>query len=146
MSLENLVKTGQLKPHSTHSKEVAQLLAAADRNLADSRLDEASTETRFDCGYKAIMQAALIALLASGYRPDNKRPGHHAVAIQSLAKTVGIEGSRIAVLDKLREKRNLSDYTGSPLDETATDACVSQATRLLAELRQWLAKSRPDLL
>lgn len=87
-----------------------------------------------------------MALHANGYRPDNKRPGHHAVTLQSLTLTLGIEGSRIAVLDKLREKRNLADYTGALLDEAATEACIAQAQRLLSEIRAWLAKKRPDLL
>lgn len=146
MSLENLVRTGQLKPHNADRAEVARLLAAAERNLVDAARASNSTETRFDCAYRAIMQSALVALHANGYRPDNKRPGHHAVAIQSLTLTVGIEGSRIAVLDKLREKRNLADYTGALLDEAATAACIAQATRLLSELRDWLGKRRPELL
>jgi len=125
---------------------MALLLAAAERNLADARRSSNSTETRFDCAYKAIMQSALAALHANGYRPDNKRPGHHAVTIQSLALTLGIEGSRIAVLDKLREKRNLSDYTGAVLDDAATEACIAQAARLLAELREWLGRHHRHLL
>jgi hypothetical protein len=146
MSLENLVRTGQLKPHVATRAEVQLLLAAAERNLVDARHASNSTETRFDCAYRTIMQSGLMALHANGYRPDNKRPGHHAVTIQSLKLTLGIEGSRIAVLDKLREKRNLADYTGAVLDETATEACITQATRLLAELRDWLSKQRPELL
>lgn len=125
---------------------MALLLAAAERNLVDARHAGNSTETRFDCAYRTILQSALVALHANGYRPDNKRPGHHAITIQSLTLTLGIEGSRIAVLDKLREKRNLADYTGALLDDAATDACIAQATRLLAELRDWLAKHRPELL
>ncbi len=146
MSLENLVQTGQLKTHVPDRGQIALLFAAAERNLADARNGGTSTETRFDCGYKAIMQSALVALLACGYRPDNKRPGHHAVTIQSLPLTLGIAGTRIAALDKLREKRNLSDYTGAPLDEVATVACVDQATRLLAETRAWLARTHSELV
>jgi len=145
MSLENLVRTGQLKAHVADRAQVAMLLAAVERNLADARRGGTSTETRFDCGYKAILQSALVALAASGYRPDNKRPGHHAVTIQSLTLTLGISGTRIAALDKLREKRNLSDYTGAPLDEVATESCVDQATRLIAELREWIPRNHPEL-
>lgn len=124
---------------------MALLLAAAERNLADANRASNSIETRFDCAYRAIMQSALVALHANGYRPDNKRPGHNALAIQTLALTVGVEGNRIAVLDKLREKRNLADYTGALVDEAATTACISHAKRLLDELLRWLAKHRPEL-
>lgn len=146
MSLDNLVRTGQLKPHTPDRGEVALLLAAAERNLVDARHAANSTETRFDCAYRAIMQSALLALHANGYRPDNKRPGHHALAIQSPGLTLGVAGSRIIVLDKLREKRNLADYTGALLDEAATAACLSQAVQLLADLRAWLEREHPDLL
>lgn len=125
---------------------MALLLAAAERNLVDAANAANSTETRFDCAYRALLQSALVALHANGYRPDNKRPGHHAMTIQSLTSTLGVEGGRIAVLDKLREKRNLADYTGALLDEAATDACIAHATRLLAEVRDWLGKHRPELL
>jgi hypothetical protein len=145
VSLENRVRTGQIKPHPADRGQVSLLLAAVGRNLVDARHAGTSAETRFDCGYKAIMQSALAALLACGYRPDNKRPGHHAVVIQSLTLTLGIPGAHVAALDKLREKRNLSDYTGAPLDEVATGACLEQATRLAEEVRDWLSRSHPDL-
>jgi hypothetical protein len=145
MSLDNLVKTGQLKIHQPSAQEIRLLVDAAARNLADAANGTNSAETRFDCAYKAVMQSSLVAMLASGYRPDTKRPGHHAVAIQSLAKTLGVDGSRIAVLDKLRDKRNLSDYTGMPLDEASTESCIQHATRLLAEVREWLTETHPEL-
>lgn len=49
----------------------------AERNLVDARAEIISHETRFDAAYKAIMQLALIALMASGYRPSTNEPGHH---------------------------------------------------------------------
>jgi hypothetical protein len=146
MSLENLVKTGQLKHHRADRAQVALLLAAAERNLVDARNSQNSSETRFDCAYRTVMQSALVALQASGYRPDNKRPGHNALTIQSLGLTLGVDGARVAVLDKLRDKRNLADYTGAVVDETATEACITQAARLLIELREWLSKTHLDLL
>jgi len=146
MSLENLLRIGQLKPHRAERSETARLLEAAGRNLVDASNEGNSIETRFDCAYKAIMQCSLVALQASGYRPDNKRPGHHATVIQSLSLTLRVEGARIAVLDKLREKRNLADYTGANLDEVATEACIAHAARLLAELRDWLERQHPALL
>ena len=146
MSLENLLRIGQLKAHRAERTEIARLLVAAERNIVDARNPDNSTATRFDCAYKTIMQSSLAALQASGYRPDAKRPGHHMTIIQSLGLTLGVDGPRVAVLDKLREKRNLADYTGAELDLVTTEACVAQATRLLAELRAWLAKSHPQLL
>ena len=81
MSLQNLLKIGQLKPHPPDAGEVQRLLTAAARNLSDARVATISPETRFDAAYKAVMQAALAALMAHGYRPDTNRPGHHATVV-----------------------------------------------------------------
>ena len=145
VSLENLLKIGQLKEHPPDAGEIQQLLTAADRNLRDARVPALSAESRFDIGYKAIMQAALAALMAHGYRPDTSRPGHHMTVVQSLSLTIGLPGPRIAVLDAMRRKRNASDYTGADIDDGSADACVVAAERLLAELRGWLRTNRPNL-
>lgn len=145
MTLENLLKTGQLKPHQPDAGEIRRLLDAARRNLEDSAAANISPENRFDAAYKAIMQSALVALMANGFVPDKKQPGHHATAIQSLPKAIGIGSDRIAVLDVLRHKRNLSDYTGEDIDENSVGVCRTEAKRLLSEVEAWLKKHHPDL-
>ena len=145
MTLENLHKIGQLKAHAATRAEIAALLAAARRSVEDAMKPANSTETRFICAYRAVMQCALIAMQASGYRPDTKRPGHDATVLQSLTLTLGVESARVRVLDKLREKRNLSDYTGAEVDEVATQACLEQARGLLREVHAWLQTAHPEL-
>ena len=145
MTLNNLVKIGQLKPHSTSRVEIGDLLSAACRNLVDARAENISTENRFDAAYKCIMQSALVALMTSGYRPDTKKPGHHQTTIQSLPKTIGLDATRIAVLDSLRNKRNLSDYTGKSIDPASLRTCIDEAARLLNEVGVWLADNHPGL-
>ncbi len=146
MSLENLLKIGQIKAHAPDKQHIAKLLAAAARNLHDAGIKENSTETRFDAAYKTIMQSAMVALQARGYRPDTNRPGHHATAIQSLPLTLGISNDRTIVLDKLRAKRNLSDYTGADLDEVSAKTCMAEAKALLAEVKGWLRRNHPELV
>lgn len=145
MSLENLLRTGQLVEHQTDSAEIGLLLRAARRNLADASVAAISPETRFDAAYKAVMQLALSALMAHGFRPDKKHPGHHATVLQSLPKTIGLSSDRLVVLDALRKKRNLSDYTVEFVDDGAVDACRQEAARLLDDVSQWLSTNRPDL-
>jgi hypothetical protein len=107
VSLENLLKIGQLKPHTPEAVEIDRLLIAARRNLRDARVTSISPETRFDAAYKAIMQSALAALMMNSYRPDTNRPGHHMTVIQSLPLTVGLDSKRVIVLDALRRQRNV---------------------------------------
>jgi hypothetical protein len=146
MSLDNLVKIHQLQRHATNPQEVQRLLEAAARNIADSRNETVSDSTRFDVAYKAIMQCALVALLANGYRPSTTTPGHHQTMIQSLGLTLGLGNKDWVVLDSLRKKRNLNDYSGTPIEPGAVRTCVAQAEALLTTTRQWLQQHRPDLL
>lgn len=145
MTLDNLLRIGQLKRHATDRAEIGNLLTAARRNLADARAENISIENRFDAAYKCVMQSALVALMANGFRPDTKVPGHHQTVIQSLPKTIGLPGERVVVLDALRHKRNLSDYTGKDIDPGSLAACIEEAERLLAEVGTWLAANHPEL-
>ncbi len=123
-----------------------RLLAAAERNIADSRVTAVSDENRFDAAYKAIMQCALAAMLASGFRPSTSEPGHHQTFIQSLPLTLGVPNETWVVLDALRRKRNVADYSGETvLPEMATEA-TQHAAALLKALQAWLKKQHPDLL
>lgn len=145
MTLDNLVKIGRIKPHVTSAGEIGDLLAAATRNLADARAENISTENRFDAAYKCVMQSALASMMASGFRPDTKALGHHQTVIQSLPKTIGLAPERVAVLDALRNKRNLSDYTGKLVDPASLRTCITEAEHLLADVAAWLQAHHPTL-
>lgn len=146
MTLENLLQIGKLKPHNTTHEEVARLLAAMRRNLKDAHNAEISPESRFDIAYKAVMQCALIAMMANGYRPSTNEPGHHATVVQSLPTTIGLANERMIVLDRLRKKRSLSDYSGAGVTEEEAAACVRAAEELAAAVEKWLRTERPDLV
>ena len=146
VSLQNLLKIGQLKPHPPDAGEVQRLLTAAARNLTDARVTTISPETRFDAAYKAVMQAALAALMAHGYRPDTNRPGHHATVVQGLTLTIALAPARVTVLDTLRRKRNLSDYTGEDIDDSSAEHCIVEADRLLQDVTTWLKVHKPQLM
>jgi hypothetical protein len=135
MSLENLIKTHQIKPHATHPDEVQRLLAAATRNLADACTGVISDETRFDAAYKAIMQCALVGLMAHGYRPSTSMPGHHQTVIQTLSLTLGLPRASWVVMDALRKKRNVNDYSGDLIEPESVRECIAQADALFKARR-----------
>ena len=121
-------------------------MAAAERNIADAKLQGLSTENRFDTAYKAIMQLAMVALNANGYRTRTSKPGHHQTAIQTLPTSVGLAPAKVIVLDALRKQRNLSDYAGDLVADAAAAECLASASELLTHVRAWLVANRPDLL
>ncbi len=146
MSLKNLLKIGQLKEHPADGEEIERLFVAAQRNIRDAQATSISPETRFDAAYKAIMQSGLAALMMHGYRPDTNRPGHHMTVVQSLSLTVGVDQKRVVVLDALRRKRNVADYTGDDVDESSVKDCLEQAKMLLDDVVEWRRKNHSELI
>ena len=146
MTLQKLLKIGRLKEHAPAPAEIQRLLAAAERNLADSRVTAVSDENRFDAAYKTIMQCALAAMMAGGYRPSTSEPGHHQTLVQSLPLTLGVPTATWVVLDALRRKRNTSDDSGEGVLPEMVDEATAQAAALLKTLRTWLKTHHPDLL
>jgi hypothetical protein len=59
VSLENLLKIGQLKPHAAEAAEIERLLIAARRNLRDARVTSISPETRFDAAGSGPAEGAM---------------------------------------------------------------------------------------
>ena len=145
MSLANLIGIS-LEAIEPDRATVARLLAAAERNIADSHAENVSNETRFDAAYKAIMQLANAALQANGYRTLTGRPGHHMTLMQTLNLTVGLDRNTIIVLDVLRKQRNDSDYFGAAIPATSMADCVSHAENLNRDVLGWVRANKPELL
>ena len=146
MTLDNLSKIGKLRPHKATRDEVARLLASADTALRDAKHAGMSNNSRLDLAYKAIMQAALAALYGNDYRPSTSEPGHQQTTIQSLPKTIGLTAARMTVLDGFRRARNLTDYEGAEVEDAKARECIEMAGVLIADVRGWLKKNRPDLV
>lgn len=146
MTLQNLLRIGRLKEHGATAAEVQRLLAAVERNLHDAAQTGISDETRFDAAYKAVMQCALAAMLAQGYRPSTSEPGHHVTLIQSLPLTLGVDNTTWVLLDALRRKRNANDYTGDGVTPDMVSECIAQGHQLNALVRQHLRRVHPALL
>jgi hypothetical protein len=145
MTLQNLLAIQRLLAFEASRDDIQRLLAAAQRNLDDAAVQAISAENRFDAAYKCVMQCAMAALWAKGYRTSTSQPGHHQTAIQSLTLTIGLDAKTMVVLDTLRKQRNVSDYDGDPISPSSVEECLKQAQALLLRLKAWLALNRPDL-
>ena len=145
MTLKNLADTGRLKPHSATAKEIARLLESAASSLEDANRKENHATSRFDLAYKSLMQSALAALMANGFRPSTSEPGHQQTMIQTLPKTIGVQAEKVRLFDGFRRARNLADYEGNPPEDRLVAECVEAAEHLLASVRAWLKTNRPDL-
>jgi len=140
MTLDSLARSGKLKAHSADEREVARLLASAERALKDASAATLSSDARLDLAYRALLQAALAAMLGNGYRPSTSQPGHHQLLIHALPHTIGMPAARVQVLEAYRKARNQSDYRGIPASDAVANECAQDAQRLLADVRAWFTR------
>ncbi len=102
MSLEDWLRNGWLVEHKTSLAEISDLLAIADRDLVDCRVQGLSAEWKLNIAYNAALQAATAALAACGYRAS--RDAHHDRVIQSLTFTIEADPSLLRRFDAFRKK------------------------------------------
>ena len=145
MSLQNLVGVS-VEVITPQKETVRRLLGAATRHIADAKVKAISAETRFASAYTAIRMLADIGLHANGYRTLTSKPGHHQTAIQTLPKSLDVDSQTVIRLDKLRKQRNLTEYTGDIIPESAVSECLAQAESLHNVAIGWLKRNKPDLL
>ena len=145
MSLADWQKNGWLTSHRTSAHEIADLLAVIERDLADSAAEGVSADWRMNIAYNAALQAATVALSASGYRATRNQ--HHFRVIQSLRETIGVDAGFVATFDAFRKKRNITGYERVGIVSDSDAAEIRQlAITIRDEVRAWVRKNHPDLL
>jgi hypothetical protein len=145
VSLEDWLKNGWLIEHKTSPAEIAELLAIADRDLADCRVPDLSPDWRLNIAYNAALQASTAALAACGYRAS--REAHHYRVIQSLALTIAADANLVRHFDLFRKKRNIGGYerAGAVSNQEAAEM-IGLAERIRQQVTDWLNSNHPELL
>ncbi len=111
--LENWLKAGWLTQHKTSPREIADLLAVADRDLKSAESPGLDADWKHNIAYSSALNCAAAALAASGYRPSREQ--HHYRLIHSLPLVMGKELSKATDrLECARRKRN-KDCSIAPL-------------------------------
>lgn len=144
MSLDLWLENGWLKEHKPTPREIAELLAVADRALQDCQVAGLSLEGKLDMAHNAALQSAAAALAVAGYRASREAYRYHA--IQSLSFTLKLEDRITHRLQKLRRKRNISDYErpGMVTEQEAQEMVVlAKLIRRLVE--EWIRNNHQEL-
>ncbi len=144
MSLKAWENNGWLRPHQTSEKEITNLLAIVERDLADASGD-VSTDARFGSAYNAALKLCTILLYASGYRSD--RGQHHYYTLQSMSLILGQDRKIDAdYLDACRKKRHIVeyDYVGGVTEDELREL-IAFTKMLKDDVIKWLYKNHPDL-
>lgn len=144
MTFSLWLEKGWLKEHKPTSREISELLSIADRSLKDCQLAGLSSDGKLDMAHNAALQSSAAALAAAGYRAS--REAYHYHLIQSLSLTLQLDESIIRRLDKLRRKRNISDYerTGLVTEQEAQEM-VELAIKIRRQVQAWIRDSHPEL-
>jgi hypothetical protein len=137
---------GSLRRHRTSRREVADLLAVAQRDLGDARVNALSLDRRFATAYSAALQLATIVLAASGFRAAAQR-GHHVVTWQALPELMGAEVGETAVyFDSCRTLRNRSDYDRvGVVSQAEVDEVLRETDAFRRQVIDWLTREHPRL-
>lgn len=145
MSLRDWLQNRWLSEHRTNRQEIADMLAAVERDLADCAAKGLSPDGRMAIAYSAALKVASAALAAVGYRATREQ--YHYRVIQSLAYTVNSDPTLIVELDQFRKKRNLStyEYAGTVSDYEA-DRMIELAEALRDRVVTWLNEMHPELI
>lgn len=145
MSLEDWLRNGWLVEHRTSPAEISDLLAIADRDLVDCRVQGLSAEWKLNIACNAALQASTAALAACGYRAS--REAHHYRVIQSLTFTIGADLSLVRRFDAFRKKRNVGGYerVGMVSDQEATEM-MTLAEQLRRDVWDRLKSHHGDLV
>lgn len=147
MSLKAWLDKGALRAHKPSKKEIAGLLALADRSLADARIAAVSPEGRFQFGYNAALSTASAALHASGFRTNSNIPGHHANTVQSLQHTIGADATLVRKFDAFRRKRNRISYDKPlPVSDREAADMLALAEQLRRDVEAWIREKHPTLI
>lgn len=122
-SLDNLVRTGQLKREPPALQELDGLIRSGLVRLADAENASLSLESRFDLAYNAAHALSLAALRWHGYRSENRY-----LVFQTLAQTLQLPAAQWRVLASAHQKRNYVEYEGlAEIDEQLVAAVIRVA-------------------
>ena len=89
MSLENLLKIGQLKEHPPDSAEMSACFGGTSKSSGCQRPANQPGDA-FRCGLQGDHAGRASRLMMHGYRPDTKKPGHHMTVLQTTPLTIGL--------------------------------------------------------
>lgn len=146
-TLEVWVSSGSLQRHEPSPEEVGNLLRVVERDIAESQTPGLSSDWQLAIAYNGALQAAKAALVAAGYRVSNSEKGHHYRLIESLRYTVELSVSDVDLLQRMKKKRNISDYeVAGAVAEREAGEMVALAQRIHRLVRNRLAENHPDLM
>jgi hypothetical protein len=133
-----------VRPAARDKERIRVWLKDAVGKLNDSGIAQNTPSTRLSAAYDAVLSTALAMINAQGYRLDSSE-GHHMIAIEILAFSLGYSKLQHEELQVVRESRN-QRYDGLPPNENEIAEARAWAERVLKDAARWFAEKQPQLL
>ena len=137
MNLQDLELGDALAREDLVTGEVARFQESIKERLTDANNTTNSNRTRLELAYSAILDCALLALRVEGYRVKSKQ-GHHRIALETLAETVGIGNEDIDYFLELSRARGEGLYEAIRISDSDVRDAVEAATQLAEKLDGWV--------
>jgi hypothetical protein len=145
MTLLKWAEYGWLRSHTTSRQEISDLLAIADRDIADATSGGISTDWQFGIAYNAALKLCTILLYAEGFRAGQGL--QHYRTILALPLILGPKRNEDAnYLDACRIKRNTVEYDriGATSEGEVTEL-IKFVVEFRADVLRWLKANHPGL-
>jgi hypothetical protein len=130
--LRRLLDAGLLEEVAPHGEEAHLRLDEAERHLASAEQIAATDPNgAFQLAYDAARKAATAHMLARGLRVKNQPGAHATTGRYALAEL----GEAFAPFDRMRRRRNRSEYGTSFIGEAEVAASIADARVMVAAVR-----------
>ena len=140
MSFEELELNAEIEPLAHSAGELDNLVRAARRKLADSRIGGLSPESRLVNSYQVVLCCATAVLRCLDWRVPNSGRKHY-LTIKTLRYTLGLEPGTVDYCQRLRAKRHRDDYEGTlECSEHEAREASDFASTLLVSAEEFLAE------
>ena len=146
MSLQDWRNNGWLVPHVTDRQEMSNLLAIADRDMADAAANDISDDWKFGIAYNAALKLYTMMLYAHGFRPEKNQA--HYRTLMAIEFTIGPHRQEDAIyLNACRAKRNAVEYDNiGGASKAEAEELLDFAKELRMEVLKILSERFPELL
>lgn len=146
MKLHELEERRYLERLEPSRDDMANLVRAIRRRLLDAANRTVTKESRLQQAYQAVLQVAIAALHARGYRLRSK-PAHHVVGLETLAETMSVPRQQVDYFQTLRKRRHHAIYDAViSISTVDLETAIGEATRLAERFRRWLGEEHPGLV
>ena len=136
LSVEALLVSGRLERIAPDPSTASMRIAKAEQHLATAQMLLGNdNEVAYTALYDAARKAATAHMLARGIRASTSKPGAHEAVGIYLAEVVPDPSGSVGKFQRMRSKRNATEYRDIVVGEQEITSDLVHATNIVAAVR-----------